>query len=100
MPRVLVALVLLISAVARADDALVPGRVLDATTAATADGLMPPEVVAHYKSGQFKNTIGAWPKGPPWEEAFEAACRKNADRFDVIERGTIVDKATGKPATG
>ena len=100
MPRVLVALVLLISAVARGDDVLVAGRVLDATTAAAADGLMPPEVVGHYKSGQFKNTIGAWPKGPVWEDAFETVSKKNADRFDVNERGTIVDKATGKPATG
>ena len=100
MFRVLVVLALLTSATARGDDALVAGRVLDASTAAAADGLMPPEVVGHYKSGQFKNTIGAWPKGPAWEDAFETASRQNADRLDVDDRGTIVDKATGKPATG
>jgi len=31
---------------------------------------------------------------------FEAATKKNADRFDVSERGTIVDKGSGKPVTG
>jgi hypothetical protein len=77
-----------------------PGGVLDKTTAAGAEGLLPPEVLARYQTGEFRNAIGAWPPGPPWEPAFDAACKQNADRFDVNERGTIVEKATGKPATG
>src|SRR5258706_3923082 len=93
MLRVLAALCLLITT-ARGDDALVAGRVLDASTAAAADGLMPPEMVGHYKAGDFKNAIGAWPKGPVWDETFDLASKKNADRFDVNERGTIVDKAS------
>jgi hypothetical protein len=99
MLRAVVVLALLVLD-ARADDALAPGRVLDAATAPAADGLMPPEVVGHYKAGEFKNTIGAWPQGAPWEDEFEAATKKNADRFDVGDRGTIVDKANGKPVTG
>jgi hypothetical protein len=85
---------------ANADDALKPGTVLDATTAAAADALLPPEVVGHYKSGQFKNTIGEWPKGAPWDADFEAATAKNAGRYDVNDRGTIVEKGTDKQATG
>jgi len=87
MPRALLALVLC-AAIARADDVLKPGTVLDATTAAAADALLPPEVVAHYKSGQFKNTIGEWPKDAPWDADFEAATAKNAGRYDVNARGT------------
>jgi hypothetical protein len=85
---------------ANADDALKPGTVLDATTAAAADALLPPEVVGHYKSGQFKNTIGEWPKGAPWDADFEAATAKNAGRYDVNKSGTIVEKGTDKQATG
>jgi hypothetical protein len=95
----LVALVLC-TAVAQADDGLKPGMVLDATTAGAADALLPPEVVGRYKSGQFKNTIGEWPKGAPWDADFEAATAKNAGRYDVNARGTIVERGTDKQATG
>jgi hypothetical protein len=76
------------------------GGVLDKTTAAAAEGLLPPETLARYAAGEFTNTIAAWPPGPPWEPAFDAACKQNADRFDVDQHGTIVEKASGKPATG
>src|SRR5690349_6586030 len=99
----LVAVVLstaLSTTLAQADDALKPGTVLDATTAGAADALLPPEVLGHYKSGQFKNTIGEWPAGGPWDAGFEAATGKNAGRYDVNPRGTIVEKGTDKQATG
>src|SRR5262249_25821804 len=100
MRRVLFLLVLACHTPVRADDALAPGTVLDASTASAADGLLPPDVVGRYKAGEFKNTMGAWPKAAPWEDAFAAASRQNAERYDVNDRGTIVDKATGKPAAG
>jgi len=100
MCRVLLVVALLTAAIAHGQDALAPGRVLDAATAAAADGLLPPEIVGHYKTGQFKNGIGAWPKGPVWDDTFEAASARNVDRFDVNDRGTIVEKGTDKPATG
>ena len=99
MPRVLLVLVVVLAASVRSE-ALTPGTMLDASNASEADGLLPPEVVGRYKSGQFKNRIAEWPKGPAWDDAFEAASRKNAGRLDVNEHGTIVDKATGKQATG
>ena len=99
MLRILIALVLVTSGIAQSQDGLAPGRVLDASSSAAADGLLPPEVAAHYKGGQYKNTIAAWPKGPVWDDGFQAASSKNADRFDVSERGTIVEKGTDKPAT-
>lgn len=99
MLRVMITLLLLAS-VARADDALTPGTVLDGAHAAAAENLLPPEVLAHYKAGDYKNAIGAWPGGPAWEAGFEAASKRNADRFDVNDRGTIVDKTSGAPAIG
>ena len=38
---------------AHADDALAPGRVLDATTAASAERLLPPEMLGRYRAGEF-----------------------------------------------
>src|SRR6185369_14731006 len=99
MLRVMAGLLLLVST-AHADDALAPGGTLDASNAAAADGLLPPEVLAHYKAGDYKSTIGAWSAGAPWEEGFEAASKTNVGRLDVNDRGTIVDTATGAPATG
>jgi hypothetical protein len=87
-------------AAARADDALAPGRVLDRDTAAAAEGLLPPETLAHYRAGEYRNAIAAWPAGPAWDEAFEAASRRNAGRLSVDARGTIVERASGKPAHG
>src|SRR5262245_36687839 len=87
----------LVPALAVADD-LAPGTALDQTTAAGASSLLSPETLAHYTAGQYRNTIAAWPPGPPWEAAFEAASKKNAERLDVNERGTIVERDGGKPA--
>ena len=100
MPRLVAACILLLATVARGDDLLAPGRVLDESSADAAEGLLPAEVVAHYKAGHYRNTIAAWPTRAPWDEGFAAASKANASRLDVNARGTIVDKATGKPATG
>jgi hypothetical protein len=94
-------LVLLLSArVSLADDALAPGSVLDRDNAAAAEALLSPEVLAHYKAGHYRNTIAAWPAGPPWEPAFASASAANAARLDVDDRGTIVERASGAPARG
>ena len=100
MLHLVVACLLFAAATAHGDDALAPGRVLDASTASAAETLMAPEVLAHYKAGQYKNTIAAWPTRAAWEDAFAAASKANAARYDANDRGTIVDRATGKPATG
>jgi hypothetical protein len=98
MRRALLAFALLVPAIA-AGDPVAPGTVLDTATADRADGLLPPEVVAHYKAGQYKNAVAAWPSGPAWEEGFAAASAKNSGRYDVNERGTIVETGTDKPAS-
>ncbi|MCW5889957.1 MAG: DUF1329 domain-containing protein [bacterium] len=77
-----------------------PGQSLDEATAASAEGLLPPEVLARYAAGEYTNAVAAWPPGPPWEAAFAEASGRNAARLGVDERGTIVETATQKPARG
>ena len=79
---------------------LEPGTVLEPETAAAAATLLPPETAAHYRAGEYRNTIASWPETPPWEEAFATASAGNAVRLDVDARGTIVERDGGRPATG
>jgi hypothetical protein len=95
----LLALVVALPPVVAADE-LGPGGVLDQTTVAGVASLLSPEMAARYKAGEFRNAIGAWPAGPAWEDAFDAASKRNFDRLDVSERGTIVEKPGGAPAHG
>jgi Protein of unknown function (DUF1329) len=96
--RILLALVSCSVLVARAD--LNPGGVLDAEHAAEATPLLPPEVLAHYQAGEYRNALAAWPKVDAFEAAYAAASNRNAARLAVDAQGTIVEKDGGKPARG
>ena len=74
--------------------------VVDQQTAATYEQVLPPEVLAHYKAGEYRNEIAAWPANPPWEQAFADASAANAKRLTVNDAGTIVEQNGGAPATG
>ena len=101
-------LVLASAAAALADDAemakkraaevgLQPGMMLDQSNAALAKGLMPPEILKHYEKGEYKNQIVDWPLGKGTHGPdFDAQTKKNAETLTLDEKGTIVDKATGK----
>lgn len=93
-------LCLLLAASGAAAADLAPGTMLDHTTAAAAADLLPPELLAEYQSGGYHNEIRAWPDRAPFAAAFAAATAANRGRFDVDERGTIVDAKSRKPATG
>lgn len=92
--------VLLLSVATAAHADVAPGTVLDTDHAAAAESLLSPEALAHYQAGEYRNTVGTWPAVPPFDAAFTAASQKNATRFDVDDKGTIVEKAGGKPAHG
>ena len=81
---------------ARAD--LTPGTVLNKDTWQQAEGLLPPEVLKHYQSGDYANPIADWPNGlyiaPP---DFKAASEKNAGQLDLDENGSIIEKGPNKP---
>ncbi len=86
---------------AAAPDEVAPGLkvgdVLDQSNWERAKDLLPPEILKHYQTGQYKNKIVAYPTGNAhWEKAFQEATEKNATQLDVDEHGTIIDRTTGK----
>jgi hypothetical protein len=77
-----------------------PGGVLDASNATTAAELLPPEVVARYQAGEYRNAVAAWSSAPPFAPSFVAASADNARKLAVSERGTILEGPGGPRATG
>ena len=79
-----------------AADGLKPGDVLNKETADQAEGMMPPELLRHYKDGGFQNKIVEWPAGYRWESAFQEATLGNKGKYELNDQGTIIDKATNE----
>src|SRR5262245_3251393 len=73
------------------------GDMIDKDNWTKAEGLLPPEVLKHYKAGEYANKYVDWPMAktnfPP---DFKAGSEANAGKFDTSPEGTIIDKATGK----
>jgi hypothetical protein len=76
---------------------LAPGSVLSQQNWRQAEGLLPPEVLEHYKRGEYQNEIADWPLGVyRWQPDFLASTEQNRGRFKLSEQGTIVDKESGQ----
>ena len=76
-------------------DGLKPGDKLDKSTASQAEGMMPPEILQHYKDGKFENKVVEWPSGVfRWETEFQEATVSNKGKYELNDKGTIVDKST------
>jgi hypothetical protein len=75
------------------------GDTLEQSNADLAKDLLPPEVLAHYRSGGYRNPIVSFPTGIyHYETDFVAATKENDGKYDVEPgTGTIIEKATGKP---
>lgn len=85
------------AAATAAAPALAPGTVIDTSNWQAVERFLPPEVAKHYREGEFRNRIVAWPEGKfRWEAAFDEATRANRGRFVIDEAGTIIDKQSGK----
>lgn len=86
----------LFSAPLLADD-LKPGDTLDQTNADKAEGLLPPELLDHYKKGQYINPIVDWPLGKyAWAPEFLEATAANKGKFKLGDKGEILGVADGK----
>ena len=73
------------------------GDVLGQDNAAAAKELLPPDILAHYQAGEYRNAIVDYPlTNVHWEASFEEATKKNAATLDVNDAGAIVEKASGK----
>jgi hypothetical protein len=77
-----------------------PGTTLDASTAAAAADLLPPEVLARYQAGEYRNTVAAWSSAPPFAPDFVDATARNQRTLAVSDRGTILEGPGGPRATG
>ena len=76
---------------------LKPGMVLNQDTWQQAEGLLPPEVLKHYKNGEYSNPIVEWKKEHfNWPPDFLEASKQNEGKYDVDEEGGVIDKQTGK----
>src|SRR5262245_46638580 len=73
------------------------GEMVDKQSWQKADGLLPPEILRHYKEGEYANKFVDWPVAkttfPP---DFKAASEANDGKFTTSPEGTLLDKATGK----
>ena len=78
-------------------DELKPGMVLNQQTAKFAEGLLPPEILKHYKEGDYSNPIVDWPTDfYVWAEDFLAGSKANEGKYDIGDKGQIIEKASGK----
>jgi hypothetical protein len=99
MAQALVLAALLAAAAGRAgaaEDGLGPGDTLDRTTWQRAKELLPAEVLAHYERGDYVNRLESFDETMEWEPAWHEATRWNREHLTVNDKGTIIDKATGK----
>ncbi|HZR82666.1 MAG TPA: outer membrane lipoprotein-sorting protein [Candidatus Binatia bacterium] len=84
--------------------ALRDGEVLGASNWQAAQGLLPDEILEHYRRGEYANPVidlsrpGLVPIANPPQ--LEQATRANRDRYAVDGRNSLVDVATGEPAVG
>lgn len=80
--------------------ALTDGMMLDESSWQLAEGLLPEEILAHYRAGEYRNRIMDIDKPglrsilPPPD--FQKASRANRGRYRLDEAGSIVEVATGK----
>jgi len=82
---------------ARADDELKPGEVLNQSNWQKAEKLLPPEVLEHYKKGEYANVIVEWkPDTYVHPRDFAEASKANEGKYVVGEVGEILEKSTGK----
>src|SRR5437667_2936162 len=76
---------------------LKPGQVLGKDNWEAAKDLLPPEILRHYKDGEYANKIIDWPQGIYlWDPPFKTASDANHGHYAVSPEGTVIDQATGK----
>ncbi len=76
---------------------LQPGDVLGQDNGQDAEGLLPPEILRHYKEGRYSNSIIDWPQGIyRWDPELKAASEDNNGKFTISPEGSIVEKSTAK----
>ena len=77
--------------------AVEPGVMIDASNADEVKDLLPPEVYAHFKNGDYMNKLVSFPNSRwAWDDGFDEASKWNAEHMGLDEHKSPIDKATGK----
>ena len=92
----LVALCIAHGAVAELKD----GEVLSSENWQQAEGMLPPEILSHYKNGDYRSTVAdtSLPKytSSDWPTEFKNATEANRGKYKLNKEGSVVDM-DGKP---
>jgi hypothetical protein len=76
---------------------LLPGGVLGKENWEAARNLLPDEFLESYRRGDFRHEIGRWTtERLDADPIFAEALAKNRGRYDLDDKGSIIEKATGK----
>ena len=76
---------------------LAPGTMLDKSNADQVEALLPPEILKHFKNGDYMNKVVDFPnKAYVWDDGFEEATKKNGATLGLDEHKSPVDKTTGQ----
>jgi hypothetical protein len=99
--RVLSALILATAALAAAPSAaedFKTGEMIDKSSWQKAENLLPPEILKHYKEGDYQNKFVDWPASQyTWAPDFKAGTDANEGKFAIGDLGTLVDKTGKRP---
>jgi len=80
-------------------DELKPGMILNQQTWQLAEGMLPPEILKHYREGDYINPIVAWPLDYfVWPEDFAAGSKANEGKYDIGDKGQVVEKGGSQPS--
>jgi len=102
MTRSLLSLIALafLACAAPAVATLQDGDMLGPSNWQDAQGLLPDEILEHYRLGEYLNRIADLSKpgyiGVQYPPDFQAASRANRGRFALADNGSIVERATGR----
>ncbi len=77
--------------------ALEPGTRVDASTVDQVKDMLPPEIYAHFKKGDYMNPVVDFPDSRwKWDDGFEEATKWNGEHLVLDEHKAPIDKATGQ----
>jgi hypothetical protein len=99
MMRVLTVVIAVVMGVAanRAGADVAPGTTIDQSTADQVKDLLPPEILKHYKNGEYINRVVDFPNGRfRWDDGFDEATRQNSESLVLDQDKQPVDRSTQK----
>src|SRR5262249_12064764 len=71
------------------------GEMIDKSNWQKAEKLLPPEILRHYKEGEYANKCYDWPDAKfNWAPDFKAGSDANAGKFAIGENGTLIEATT------